>query len=81
MHMHLACGIPPHCPVAAQRVRSLLPHLLVLAQATWRGQLFGSLVILCGIIFLAMPLSIVGNNFASTFEVLAPRLTLTEPHH
>ena len=39
-----------------------------ISPGTWRGQLFGSFVILCGIIFLAMPLSIVGNNFASTFE-------------
>ena len=34
----------------------------------WQGQLFGSVIILSGIIFLAMPLSIVGNNFADTFE-------------
>ena len=35
---------------------------------TWRGQLFSVIVILTGVIFLAMPLAIVGNNFTSTFE-------------
>ena len=35
---------------------------------TWRGQLFGAFVIMFGLIFLAMPLAIVGNNFAKTFE-------------
>lgn len=39
-----------------------------LSPTTWRGQLFCIVVILTGIIFLAMPLAIVGNNFTSTFE-------------
>lgn len=35
---------------------------------TWRGQVFCAVVILCGVIFLAMPLSIVGTTFASVWE-------------
>ena len=31
--------------------------------STWQGQLFGAIVILCGVIFLAMPLAIVGRTF------------------
>jgi hypothetical protein len=39
-----------------------------ISPATWRGQFFGAFVIMSGIVFLAMPLAIVGNNFAKTFE-------------
>eukprot|EP00966_Prymnesium_polylepis_P065005 1508369-Prymnesium_polylepis.1 len=35
---------------------------------TWRGQLFVCLVILCGLIFLAMPLAIVGNTFNQVWD-------------
>lgn len=39
-----------------------------ISPATWRGQLFGSFVIMSGLVFLAMPLAIVGNNFSKTLE-------------
>lgn len=35
---------------------------------TWQGQLFGAVVILCGVIFLAMPITAVGNQFARVWE-------------
>ena len=34
---------------------------------TWQGQLFGALVILCGVIFLAMPITSVGNSFTKVW--------------
>ena len=36
--------------------------------ATWLGQCFISLVILLGVVFLAMPLSTVGQNFSTVWE-------------
>ncbi len=35
---------------------------------TWPGQLFIGVVMLLGVVFLAMPLSTVGNNFTSVWE-------------
>ena len=35
---------------------------------TWQGQLFGAMVILCGVIFLAMPITSVGNQFTRVWE-------------
>ena len=35
---------------------------------TWRGQLFVCVVIICGLIFLAMPLAIVGNTFSQVWD-------------
>ena len=34
-----------------------------LSPKTWRGQLFACIVIVCGVVFLAMPLAIVGRTF------------------
>ena len=39
-----------------------------LSPNTWRGQIFAGLVILCGVIFLAMPLSTVGNVFTLVWD-------------
>lgn len=35
---------------------------------TWRGKLFASFAIICGIVFIAMPLTIVGNNFTEVWQ-------------
>ena len=35
---------------------------------TWQGQVFSSVMILCGVIFLAMPLNSVGNHFSRAWE-------------
>ena len=35
---------------------------------TWPGQLLCGAIILCGVLFLAMPLAIVGNNFADVWS-------------
>ena len=35
---------------------------------SWRGQLFVCFVIICGLIFLAMPLAIVGNTFSQVWD-------------
>ena len=39
-----------------------------LAPSTWRGQLFACFVIMCGVVFLAMPIAIVGRTFTQTWE-------------
>ena len=35
---------------------------------TWQGKLFGAFVILCGVIFLAMPITSVGNHFSRVWD-------------
>ena len=35
---------------------------------TWRGQLFASVVIVCGVVFLSMPLAIVGRAFNAEWD-------------
>jgi hypothetical protein len=39
-----------------------------LTPQTWRGQIFGAVVIISGVIFLAMPLAIVGRTFNSVWD-------------
>ena len=38
------------------------------APQTWRGQLFACIVIVCGVIFIAMPIAIVGRTFVATWD-------------
>ena len=36
--------------------------------STWQGQVFSSMMILCGVIFLAMPLNSIGGHFSKAWD-------------